>query len=144
MPKSIPSAEVERIRARLAHYRDHPTDTKGVPESDLESFYNYLVKTENSQNASIHWFCSKAEDPLVTEAATFLLRLHAYNGGRVIEWRKQLQTCLGCCCDCVRGLQENRISSRDTCVVFILLYYYQVVHSAWWAIGTSAHSPTVS
>ncbi|KAI0086495.1 SEN1 N terminal-domain-containing protein [Irpex rosettiformis] len=107
------SAELDRLRARLAHYRDHPTDTTGVPDQDLADFHKYLLKPEIASNITLHWFCSSAE-PVTKEAAIFLLRLHAYNGGRVTEWRKHLHRCLAGCSECVRGLQENRLSSLHT------------------------------
>lgn len=112
------ASQLDRLRERLAHYHDHPTDTASVPEQDLTDFYTYLVRPESTSNAAIHWFCPQA-DSITKEAATFLLRLHAYNGGRVIEWRKRLHRCLEGCSECVRGLQESRLSSLDTYVDFI-------------------------
>ena len=111
------SSDIDLLRARLAHYRDHPTHTTGVLDEDLTAFHQHLLKQDSASNAGIHWFCSNA-DAVTKEAATFLLRLHVYNNGeRVTEWRKLLHKCLKGCSECVRGLQENRLSSIHTYVI---------------------------
>ncbi|KAI6122505.1 SEN1 N terminal-domain-containing protein [Pisolithus croceorrhizus] len=60
-----------------------------------------------------HWFCSRA-DPLTVEAATFLLRLFAYDSPQVEKWKVKLRTCLAGCSECVKVLGEVKVSSRPT------------------------------
>ncbi|EIW80969.1 hypothetical protein CONPUDRAFT_104043 [Coniophora puteana RWD-64-598 SS2] len=70
------------------------------------------VDTHPADNV-LHWFCSKA-DPLVVEAATFLLRLFAYDSAQVNEWKAKLKLCLGGCSECVQMLNVVKVSSRTT------------------------------
>ncbi|KAI0785263.1 SEN1 N terminal-domain-containing protein [Abortiporus biennis] len=110
---STQPSNVEEVRAKLASLRDTPAGTQDTSEAILALLYKFLIKNDTVDEKTTHWFCSKA-DPLIVEAATFLIRLHAYNSKRVLVWRDHLKDCLTNCPDCVRGLQEAKVSSRYT------------------------------
>lgn len=101
----------EEIRKRLKHLHDKPAKTEDAPDSVLTPIYKYLIREQALVDGILHWFCSRA-DEVIIEAATFLLRLHAYS--KVDEWRKWLWTCLSGCCYCVRAFNETMVSSRET------------------------------
>ena len=63
----------------------------------------------------VHWFCDKA-DATTIEAATFLIRLFAYDSEEVKRWKEGLQKCVTACVPCVQGLEQQKILSRQTCV----------------------------
>ncbi len=107
------SLDLDEVRAKLAQLRDAPTGTTGANESVLVHIYQFLIPNDRSKPTNVHWFCSRAEQTVV-DAATFLIRLHAYNSPRVDAWRVKLRSCLVTCAECVRGLQEVKVSSRHT------------------------------
>lgn len=111
-----PKDDTESVRLKLRELHDHPVNTEGVVEADLILLFTFLMQHNTPQDGPVHWFCSKA-DPLVVEAATFLLRLHAYSSPRIQVWRSILQRCLSDCAHCVQKLQEIKTTSRHTCVV---------------------------
>ncbi|KAH9950533.1 SEN1 N terminal-domain-containing protein [Amylocystis lapponica] len=109
----------DEVNARLAKLRDEPEATPS--EEVLLLLTRYLVgpSSDNTNNAGRpsrhreHWFCSRA-DKTTVGVATFLIRLHAYNSARVDKWRQQFRECLASCCDCIRSLQEVKVTSRHT------------------------------
>ncbi|KDQ62427.1 hypothetical protein JAAARDRAFT_121642 [Jaapia argillacea MUCL 33604] len=114
MPIDTSAAELQQVTSLLAKLRDEPTDTQGAPDSILAPICTYLLKVPvNPSDGLLHWYCDRT-DPVVREAATFLLRLHAYNSSRVDKWREKLALCLSGCAACVKVLQETKVSSRHT------------------------------
>ncbi|KAL6302769.1 SEN1 N terminal-domain-containing protein [Sparassis latifolia] len=109
------SPDNEKVKAEVTKLRDNPTNLPS--EAVLALVCNYLIgppqRPPEPRNVFEHWFCSRADD-LTVQVATFLIRLHAYHSARVEVWRQQLRACLAQCCDCVRGLQEKKVSSRHT------------------------------
>ncbi|KAI0078277.1 hypothetical protein K474DRAFT_1619824 [Panus rudis PR-1116 ss-1] len=103
----------DEVKAKLEQLRDNPADTQGAPESVLAGIYEFLLNKNTPADGKFHWFCSEA-DPVVVQAAIFLIRLHAYNSARVETWRSHLRRCLFGCCECVRVYQEAKHTSRKT------------------------------
>ncbi|TFK91118.1 hypothetical protein K466DRAFT_515953 [Polyporus arcularius HHB13444] len=108
----------DEVKKKLLELRDQPVAIASDDVLRLVSTYllGSLKKPESLDNVSPkfgHWFCSQAED-LVKEAATFLIRLHAYNSSSVDIWRAQLKRVLSRCCYCVRGMHEAENMSRHT------------------------------
>ncbi|KIK99636.1 hypothetical protein PAXRUDRAFT_822556 [Paxillus rubicundulus Ve08.2h10] len=104
----------DKVKALLASVRDTPVNTADGSDDVLAPIFGYLMKVPpNNNDGRCHWFCSHA-DHLTVEAATFLLRLFAYNSPRVEEWKASLVGCLAGCCDCVRAFGEVKVSSRST------------------------------
>ncbi|KAF7288567.1 hypothetical protein HMN09_01385800 [Mycena chlorophos] len=104
--------DIKQVNETLAHLRDYPVDTAATSDSQLSLLYTYL-RDVPAKAGRTHWFCHRAESTTI-EAATFLLRLHAYNSSTVLEWRAKLQGCLKGCVDCVAGLQQAKVASRRT------------------------------
>ncbi|KAF8843323.1 hypothetical protein BDN67DRAFT_945625 [Paxillus ammoniavirescens] len=108
------ASDVDKVKALLASVRDTPVNTADGSDDILAPIFGYLMKVPpNKNDRRCHWFCSLA-DHLTVEAATFLLRLFAYNSPRVEEWKAKLVGCLAGCCDCVRVFGEVKVSSRST------------------------------
>lgn len=107
------SSNLAHVQAKLAQLRDSPAGTSDADDSVLALVFQFLIPDENAKATNVHWFCPRAEQTIV-EAATFLLRLHAYNSARVKVWTRYLRSCLATCPECVRGLQEAKVSSRHT------------------------------
>ena len=110
----------EEVKKKLAELRDTPQTLVGDEDLRLTSTYllGSLKKPENGAEPPLvhdHWFCSQAHE-VTREAATFLIRLHAYNSSSVDIWRSQLKRVITRCCYCVRGLHEAEIMSRHTYV----------------------------
>lgn len=103
----------EQLEKDLKQLRETPASTQDLNQQVLRRIFDYLVQDSLPANATPHWFCSRA-DSLTREAATFLLRLHAYSSPQVAKWRSQLQSCLAGCSECVQRLQEVKVSSKDT------------------------------
>jgi len=102
------------VSSLLKTLRDSPVNTEGAPDSILGPIYDYLMKSPSaSPDGRFHWFCKRAE-PTTKEAATFLIRLYAYDSPRVSDWKARFQNCLVGCLECVKGLGEVKISSRST------------------------------
>ena len=106
------------VKKKLAELRDAPTAVVGDDVLRLVATYllGSLAKPENPVKITVtheHWFCSQA-DELTRDAATFCVRLHAYNSSSVEVWRGQLKRVLSKCCYCVRGLHEAETMSRHT------------------------------
>lgn len=101
---------VERL---LLSLRERPKDAE-ISDSILQDVYLYLMNVTLSKD-DVHWFCDKAGDTTI-EAATFLIRLFAYDSGEVSRWKERLHRCLSTCLPCVQGLEYRKILSRETCV----------------------------
>ncbi|KAI0720479.1 SEN1 N terminal-domain-containing protein [Cerioporus squamosus] len=108
----------DEVKKKLLELRDQPVAIASDDVLRIVSTYllGSLKKPDSLDNVSPkfgHWFCSQAED-LAREAATFLIRLHAYNSSSVDIWRAQLKRVLSRCCYCVRGMHEAETMSRHT------------------------------
>ena len=108
------STDVAHVDKLLKNLRDVPVNTEGASDSVLAPIYAHLMEvTPNSSDGVLHWFCYRAGQ-LTIHAATFLIRLFAYNSPRVDAWKEKFEACLGGCCDCVKGLEEVKLSSKAT------------------------------
>ncbi|OCH91849.1 hypothetical protein OBBRIDRAFT_886653 [Obba rivulosa] len=113
------SVKHDEVKAALAKLRDTPSNNP--PEEILGLICDYLTGPQPRVRPTLspeskpldHWFCSRA-DETVREAATFLIRLHAYNSNRVSTWKQQFRRILTGCCECVRELQLVKSTSRHT------------------------------
>lgn len=109
-----PRDDVDNVKAILASVRDAPVNTEAGSDEVLIPVHSYLMKLPpDTSDKCYHWFCSRA-DQVTVEAATFLLRLFAYNSGLVDKWKARLKVCLAGCSKCVKGLGEIKVSSRST------------------------------
>jgi senataxin len=104
----MPNPEAKNVKNVLANLRDNPADTTGAPDAILEQVYLYLMEVPE-----IHWFC-KLADPTTVEAATFLIRLMAYESKEVSRWKSKLHQCLSACAACVQGLESAKVASQAT------------------------------
>ncbi|KAI0269828.1 SEN1 N terminal-domain-containing protein [Gloeopeniophorella convolvens] len=104
--------------------------------------YLFKVPTDPSDGA-FHWFCQRA-DPTTREAASFLLRLLAYDSQRVNDWKVRMKGMLRSCCDCVKGLQEAKEASRTTYLAAFPPKTIQdfVDHFSSWEIGLCVEALT--
>ena len=102
------------IQSLLVTLRNSPIDNAGASDKVLGTVYKYLmgVPTKPPDNA-LHWYCRQATSDTVA-AATFLIRLFAYNSPLVEDWKVKLHSCLSSCPECVQGLQQAKVSSRNT------------------------------
>lgn len=111
MTSIVDTAHVEKL---LTNLRDSPVNTEGANDDFLGPIFAYLIKIPaNPLDGLIHWFCDHANQ-LTIEAATFLIRLFAYDSPRVDNWKGKLWSCLEGCSGCVRGLENAKLSSKDT------------------------------
>ncbi|KAI0670809.1 SEN1 N terminal-domain-containing protein [Trametes maxima] len=113
-----PTPSKDEVKKRLAELRDAPRTQVGDEDLRLTSTYllGSLRRPDNPSTVALafdHWFCSKA-DEVTREAATFLIRLHAYNSSSVELWRWQLKRVITRCCNCISGLYEAEMMSRYT------------------------------
>ncbi|EJD50704.1 hypothetical protein AURDEDRAFT_83748 [Auricularia subglabra TFB-10046 SS5] len=108
VPKN--EAQLEQL---LAEMRDSPVGLEGVSEELLRYILNAVMQTPKTGDC-YHWYCAQAR-PLIKEAATFALRLFAYNASKHVEaLRDRLALVLDECCDCVHEFQIQKWSSRET------------------------------
>jgi senataxin len=108
------TGEKEKLQRTLKGLRDQPVSSEDA-RPFLAPLFDFLVKVPvNSNDGLLHWFCDRSYEPLVSEAATFLLRLHAYNSSKVQQYKKLLAEVLTGCAGCVKGLQEAKVTSRKT------------------------------
>ncbi|KAG1785943.1 SEN1 N terminal-domain-containing protein [Suillus plorans] len=106
--------ELSKVKTLLTSVRDTPVNTVDGAEDILQPLYLYLMNIPSSApDNTYHWFCSRANQ-LTIGAATFLLRLFAYDSPRVDDWKRRLKSCLSGCCQCIRGFGEVKASSRTT------------------------------
>ena len=108
--------DTKQVQAFLEHLRNEPVGSEGSTDSVMKAMVDYLFKVPAAPSDGVyHWFCQRA-DSVTREAATFLIRLFAYDSQRVVDWKARMKTLLSSCCDCVRGLQEAKRTSQETCV----------------------------
>jgi senataxin len=104
------------VDKQLATLRDSPVNNDGASDAVLASIFTYLMGVlPDASDGRIHWFCGRAVSTTVA-AATFLIRLFAYSSPLVEQWRTKFRACLNECPDCVQGLQEAKITSKNTFV----------------------------
>lgn len=111
MSRTVPN---DRVQTLLATLRDHPVNSEQLDDGVLGEVYSYLMDI-SSTSGDFHWFCEKA-DIVTVDAATFLLRLFAYESDPVEIWKKKLQDCLTRCSACVGGLEVAKVDSQTTYV----------------------------
>jgi senataxin len=104
-----------RIQSLLTTLRDNPVNSEQLNDGVLGEIYSYLMDIPSTPSGDLHWFCEKA-DIITVDAATFLLRLFAYESDLVIIWKKKFQQCLTCCSSCVGGLEVAKVDSQTTYV----------------------------
>ncbi|KAF8798795.1 hypothetical protein BYT27DRAFT_6878132 [Phlegmacium glaucopus] len=102
-----------RIEKLLATLRDEPVNSEQLDDGVLGEVYSYLMDIPSTSSGDLHWFCEKV-NIITIDAATFLLRLFAYNSDPVEVWKKRLQQCLTCCSSCVGGLETAKVVSQTT------------------------------
>jgi len=106
--------DVEKVKGILASVRDTPVNTEVGSDEVLQPIHSYLMKAPpDTSDKRYHWFCSRANQVTV-DAATFLLRLFAYNSALVDKWKARLKNCLARCSKCVKALGEAKVNSRPT------------------------------
>ena len=98
-----------QVQKTLDQLRDCPTGE--LAETTLKLIFDFIIGASNGDN--FHWFCGKANTTTVA-AATFLLRLHAYESANVVTWRARLGKCLSGCMECVHLLEKAKLVSRTT------------------------------
>jgi len=109
----VSSTQVEALLERL---RKEPVGSEGSTDQIMKVIFDYIVKVpEDPLSGAYHWFCQLA-DNVTQEAATFLIRLFAYDSQRVDDWKARMKKIISSCCDCVRALQEAKRTSQQTCV----------------------------
>jgi len=111
---SVPQTATPDVQTLLATLRDNPIDNAGASDSVLTQIFTHLMNIpSNPVDNLFHWFCCRAT-PITIAAATFLIRLFAYNSPQVDVWKARFQSCLSGCSECVQGLEEAKVSSKDT------------------------------
>jgi hypothetical protein len=113
LPLATSSSSVSSVS-----YASSTSKTRKVEDKHMN---NGNPTTEpDTTSATYHWFCplARTQDPLIPEAATFLLRLHGYTstgpGSKVDNWLARLTSVLRGCAGCVKGLQDAKVRSRTT------------------------------
>ncbi|KAL1748411.1 SEN1 N terminal-domain-containing protein [Schizophyllum fasciatum] len=96
----------------LADVRADPAKYNKPSETILGAIYGYVVKTGPPELSHIHWFCSSASETL-REAATFLIRLFAYNSPLVETWKSQYCSCVNECAHCALGVEVAKTRARS-------------------------------
>jgi senataxin len=118
---SVNVDDAKQIQTLLERLRKEPVGSEGSTDSILRVIFDYLFKVPaDSSDDLVHWFCQRA-DSVTREAATFLIRLFAYDSQRVNDWRARMKRLIFSCCDCVRGLQDAKRTSQETCV-YLCIY----------------------
>jgi senataxin len=103
----------EQVQERLTSLHDSPVNTVDAGDDVLQPIFRYLMAIPaHPSDGHIHWFCAKA-DSVTINAATFLIRLFAYDGHGEL-WKNQLHTCITMCPGCVQGLEQAKETSRHT------------------------------
>jgi senataxin len=102
------------VQKLLKSLHDTPVDNAGASDEILAKIYAYLLSvSHNPIDNKQHWFCERADTTTVA-AASFLLRLFAYDSPAVEQWKDRFNQCLRGCCDCVRSLERVKVESRRT------------------------------
>ena len=111
--KPLPNEEqISRILEKL---KKEPVGVGPDGEPYMLLVFKLLMSVIPGQDGILHWFCQKTR-PVVIEAATFLLRLHAFKSDSVNIWRGKLTGVLHGCCDCIEGYAEAKSCSKETYV----------------------------
>jgi senataxin len=106
-----PPSNVQKL---LKSLHDTPVDNAGASDQVLGTIYAYLMGVPpSSVDQKLHWFCDMADTTAIA-AASFLLRLFAYDSPQVEQWKNRLNTCLRGCCNCIRSLERIKVESRHT------------------------------
>jgi senataxin len=105
--------ENKDIATLLDNLREDPVDNTGVTDQILGRIYNHLLAVSKDKNGKLHWYCQRASSTTIG-AASFLLRLFAYDGQEAETWRGHLNTCFVGCCDCIVEFEKVKGSSRMT------------------------------
>ncbi|KAJ6619424.1 SEN1 N terminal-domain-containing protein [Mycena sp. CBHHK59/15] len=109
--RSSPSSTIDQ---QLATLRDSPVNNDGASDAVLSDIFTYLMGVPPSpSDGCLHWFCDRATSTTVG-AATFLIRLFAYNSPVIEQWKTKFRFCLNGCSECVKGLQEAKFTSKTT------------------------------
>lgn len=101
---------------KLKRFRNDPSAARPADADALMSQCFTLLSTAKSLHQ--HWFCGEASESL-REAATFLIRLHAYDSSAVPAWKEQCAKVIHGCCACNSSYQDAKFISRTTYVHFI-------------------------
>ncbi|KAF8635838.1 hypothetical protein AX15_000034 [Amanita polypyramis BW_CC] len=102
------------VQKLLKSLHDTPIDNAGASDEVLGKVYAYLMNIPPStEDRKLHWFCDKA-DATTVAAASFLLRLFAYDSPQVDAWKTRLHSCLRGCCGCVWSMERIKVDSRHT------------------------------
>lgn len=104
---------LDHVKSLLFSLRERPQAVE-ISDNILQDVYLFLMNLP-PLNDEVHWFCDKA-DTTTIEAATFLIRLFAYDSEEVKQWKERLQKCVSTCLPCVQGLEQKKILSRQTYV----------------------------
>ncbi|KAL1693704.1 SEN1 N terminal-domain-containing protein [Schizophyllum commune] len=96
----------------LADVRAEPAKYNKPSDTVLGAIFGHVVKTGPPEPSEIHWFCSKASETL-REAATFLIRLFAYNSPLVETWKAQYSLCVNECVQCALGVEIAKTRARS-------------------------------
>jgi senataxin len=112
--------DAKQVETLLERLRKDPVGSEGSTDPIMKVVFDYLFKvSEDPSDGAHHWFCQRANN-ITREAATFLIRLFAYDSRRVDDWKARMRKVISSCCDCVRGLQEAKRTSQQTCVYLSL------------------------
>lgn len=125
-----------RIQTLLTTLRDNPVNSEQLDDGVLSEIYSYLMDIPSTSSGDLHWFCEKA-DTITVDAATFLLRLFAYESDLIKIWKEKLQQCLTCCSSCVEGLEMAKVDSQTTYVCHSIQFVSALLTSyffslRWW------------
>lgn len=118
LPHMLPVniGDTKQVEALLERLRKEPVRSEGSTDQIMKVILDYLFKVpEDPLDGMYHWFCLRA-DSVAREAATFLIRLFAYDSQRVDDWKARMKRIISSCCDCVGALQEVKRTSQRTCV----------------------------
>ncbi|KIJ54640.1 hypothetical protein M422DRAFT_220966 [Sphaerobolus stellatus SS14] len=107
-----PLPHEREISRSLEKLKTQPIATGGSGDDVMVPIYTFLMGAP-PKDGVLHWFCAKTR-PVVIEAASFLLRLYAYNSDSVVIWKGKLTEVLHGCSDCVEVYMEVKLKSRDS------------------------------
>ncbi|KAG8930710.1 DEAD-box type RNA helicase [Tulasnella sp. 418] len=94
----------------LEELRNNPVNTGGSTDEYLKKCLDF-VDSKKPRSGPSHLYCSRTTE-VVREAATFLIRLQAYQNSQA--WKERLIALFRECLDCVRGYAEARGRSDKT------------------------------
>ena len=107
--------ETQALLLRLKDYARDPGAASDSSREDLmQGALEYIFSFSSTSTSSpLHWFCNRAPG-VVTECATFLLRLHAYENEQVPVWKSQCVKALHTCMQCCASYQDRKVASRKS------------------------------